>query len=272
MSGRRTLVPTPERPVQVTALQPRRRAAERRQSAIGEPESARPGLRRRGERRAVAARGGCFLVCCFLVRDPRDATEGAAARTRSTRRRTNTTKETPRWIWMWCVETSTSNVRWEACEIDESSCGGAGGRVVYSDGVTCVRNHRRHTFTCCTQIFPNHSGHERGTMTARPRPPHAGGRQAHGELQAGSLKLMAMLIGGCGEKYMVVASARNELQFSSVQFSSVRKNGVRHAERENMGQKKKQLTEESSNRDLRRFALWGDRPLRYASRQLWGGY
>ena len=36
MSGRRALVPTPERPVQVTALQPRRRAAERRQSAIGE--------------------------------------------------------------------------------------------------------------------------------------------------------------------------------------------------------------------------------------------
>ena len=32
---------------------------------------------------------------------------------------------------MWCVETSTSNVRWEACEIDESSCGGDG--PVYSE-------------------------------------------------------------------------------------------------------------------------------------------
>ena len=144
------------------------------------------------------------MYAVSLCGDPRDTTEGAAARTRSTRRRTNTTKETPRWIWMWCVETSTSNVRWEACEIDESSCGGDG--PVYSEtcfetrGVSDEKSHR-HTFTCCKQIFPTHSGHERGTMTARPRPPHAGGRQDHGELQAGSLKLMAMLIGGCGEKY-----------------------------------------------------------------------
>ena len=78
------------------------------------------------------------LYAVSLCGDPRDTTEGAAARTRSTRRRTNTTKETPRWIWMWCVETSTSNVRWEACEIDESSCGGDG--PVYSE-TGCVRNH-----------------------------------------------------------------------------------------------------------------------------------
>ena len=207
MSGRRALVPTPERPVQVTALQPRRRAAERRQSAIGE----RARERAAGTEATRREKGGggawrlfpCMLFPCAVtrvtrrreqlrvlgVRDegpiPRRKRRGGSGCGASRRRRRTCAGRLVRSTKVHVVVTVRFTPRHRA---SRPRC-----RV-------CQKSHR-HTFTCCKQIFPTHSGHERGTMTARPRPPHAGGRQDHGELQAGSLKLMAMLIGGCGEKY-----------------------------------------------------------------------